>query len=194
MKIFYFITINLIFSQNLMAYLDPFSSSILVQVIAAIVTFIAIFFKKVKLRILELIKFFKLKIPIMLKKTKSESLNFIKKKINFDYLEIPKFIFMSKIELLNNFDHKIETILRNFSDQIIIRSSNLDEDQNNITNAGKYKSFLNIKIEKKIIEYITKRIERSYGKILDFIYKVDQLSLINKKPIDYKSIKKILED
>ena len=62
MKIFYFITINLILSQNLMAYLDPFSSSILVQVIAAIVTFIAIFFKKVKLRILELIKFFKLKI------------------------------------------------------------------------------------------------------------------------------------
>ena len=51
-----------------------------------------------------------------------------------------------------------------------------------------------IKIEKKIIEYITKRIERSYGKILDFIYKVDQFSLINKKPIDYKSIKKILED
>ncbi len=49
-----------------------------------------------------------------------------------------------------------------------------------------------IKIEKKMIDYITKRIERSYGKILDFIYKVDQYSLINKKPIDYKSIKKIL--
>ena len=51
-----------------------------------------------------------------------------------------------------------------------------------------------IKIEKKIIDYITKRIERSYGKILDFIYKVDQFSLINKKPIDYKVIKNILED
>ena len=51
-----------------------------------------------------------------------------------------------------------------------------------------------IKIEKKIIEYITKRIERSYGKIFDFIYKVDQFSLINKKSIDYKSIKKILEE
>ena len=58
----------------------------------------------------------------------------------------------------------------------------------------KHLSDRQIKIEKKIIEYITKRIERSYGKILDFIYKVDQLSLINKKPIDYKSIKKILED
>jgi len=51
-----------------------------------------------------------------------------------------------------------------------------------------------IKIEKKIIEYITKRIERSYGKIIDFIYKVDQFSLINKKSIDYKVIKKILEE
>ena len=74
MRIFYFITINLILSQNLMAYLDPFSSSILVQVIAAIVTFIAIFFKKVKLRILELIKFFKIKIfknTINVKKDKS---------------------------------------------------------------------------------------------------------------------------
>ena len=50
-----------------------------------------------------------------------------------------------------------------------------------------------IKIEKKVIEYITKRIERSYGKILDIIYKVDQFSLINKKSIDYKVIKKILE-
>ena len=49
-------------------------------------------------------------------------------------------------------------------------------------------------IDKKIIEYITKRIDRSYGKIIDFIYKVDQLSLINKKAIDYKSIKKILEE
>ena len=74
MKIFYFITINLILSQNLMAYLDPFSSSILVQVIAAIVTFIAIFFKKVKLKILELIKYLKLKIfknTINVKKDKS---------------------------------------------------------------------------------------------------------------------------
>ena len=49
-----------------------------------------------------------------------------------------------------------------------------------------------IKIDKKLIEFIIKRIDRSYGKIFDFIYKVDEFSLKNKKPIDLKSIKEIL--
>ena len=40
-----------------------------------------------------------------------------------------------------------------------------------------------IKIEKKIIEYITKRIERSYGKIFDFIYKIDEQSLKKKSQL-----------
>ena len=38
-----------------------------------------------------------------------------------------------------------------------------------------------IVIEKKLIEYIIKRVERSYSKIFDFIYKIDQLSLKKKK-------------
>ena len=38
-----------------------------------------------------------------------------------------------------------------------------------------------IKIDKKIIDFITKRIDRSYSKISDFIYKVDELSLKKKK-------------
>ncbi len=49
-----------------------------------------------------------------------------------------------------------------------------------------------IKLEKKIIEFIIKRIDRSYGKISEFIYKVDELSLKKKKPIDFKTIKEIL--
>jgi len=49
-----------------------------------------------------------------------------------------------------------------------------------------------IEIDKKFIEFIIKRIDRSYGKISDFIYKIDELSLINKKPIDFKTIKEIL--
>ena len=47
-------------------------------------------------------------------------------------------------------------------------------------------------IDKKLINFIIKRIERSYGKIFDFIYKVDELSLKKKKPIDFKLIKEIL--
>ena len=49
-----------------------------------------------------------------------------------------------------------------------------------------------IEIDKKFIDFIIKRIDRSYGKISDFIYKIDELSLKNKKPIDFKTIKKIL--
>ena len=49
-----------------------------------------------------------------------------------------------------------------------------------------------IKLEKKLLEFIIKRIERSYGKIYEFIYKVDELSLKKKKPINLKTIKEIL--
>ena len=49
-----------------------------------------------------------------------------------------------------------------------------------------------IEIDKKFIDFIIKRIDRSYGKISDFIYKIDELSLKNKKPIDFKTIKQIL--
>ena len=49
-----------------------------------------------------------------------------------------------------------------------------------------------ISIDKKLIDYIVKRIERSYSKIHNFIYKIDQLSLKKKKSIDFKLIKEVL--
>ncbi len=49
-----------------------------------------------------------------------------------------------------------------------------------------------IKLEKKIIEFIINRIDRSYSKIYEFIYKIDELSLKKKKPINLKTIREIL--
>jgi len=49
-----------------------------------------------------------------------------------------------------------------------------------------------ISIDKKLIDFIIKRIDRSYGKIFDFIYKIDKISLKRKKPIDFKIIKEAL--
>jgi len=49
-----------------------------------------------------------------------------------------------------------------------------------------------ISIDKKLIDFIIKRIDRSYGKIFDFIYKIDEISLKRKKPIDFKIIKEAL--
>ena len=50
-----------------------------------------------------------------------------------------------------------------------------------------------IVIDKKLIDFIIKRIDRSYDKIFEFIYKIDELSLRKKKPIDFKTIKEVLK-
>ncbi len=49
-----------------------------------------------------------------------------------------------------------------------------------------------ISLDKKLIHYIVKRINRSYSKIFDFIYKIDEISLKKKKSIDFKIIKEAL--
>tara|TARA_Y100001970_G_scaffold263156_1_gene348263 strand:+ start:12695 stop:13369 length:675 start_codon:yes stop_codon:yes gene_type:complete len=49
-------------------------------------------------------------------------------------------------------------------------------------------------LDKKLINYIIKRIDRSYGKIFELIYKIDELSLKKKRSIDLRIIKEVLED
>jgi len=49
-----------------------------------------------------------------------------------------------------------------------------------------------ISIDEKLINFIIKRIDRSYGNIFNFIYKIDELSLKRKKPIDFRLIKEVL--
>ena len=51
-----------------------------------------------------------------------------------------------------------------------------------------------VSIERNLIDYIIKRIDRSYSKIFDFIYKIDEMSLKKKKSIDFKIIKAALGD
>ena len=49
-------------------------------------------------------------------------------------------------------------------------------------------------INNKLIDFIAKRISRSYGKIFEFIYKIDEMSLKKKKSIDLNIIKNVLGD
>ena len=49
-----------------------------------------------------------------------------------------------------------------------------------------------VSLDKKLINYLIKRIDRSYSKIFDFIYKIDEISLKKKKSIDLKIIKDVL--
>ena len=102
-----------------------------------------------------------------------------------------KYLIINSIKPLNLIDFTLPDLKSRLKNCIYAKIDKPDDDMI-FALVLKHFSDRQIKIEKKIIEYITKRIERSYGKILDFIYKVDQFSLINKKPVDYKSIKKIL--
>ena len=48
-------------------------------------------------------------------------------------------------------------------------------------------------IDKKLIDFIIKRVDRSYDKIFEFIYKIDEISLKKKKSIDFKIINEVLK-
>ena len=50
-----------------------------------------------------------------------------------------------------------------------------------------------ITLDKKLIDFIIKRVDRSYGKIFEFIYKIDRISLKKNKSIDFKIINEALE-
>ncbi len=71
---------------------------------------------------------------------------------------------------------------------------NIDKPDDDLIFALLIKNFSDrqISIEKKLIDFIIKRIERSYSKIFDFIYKIDEMSLKKKKSIDFKTIKDVL--
>ena len=112
----------------------------------------------------------------------------------FNFVEqFNKYLIINSTNPINLNNYKLPDLKSRLKNCIIAKIDKPDDDMI-FALILKHFSDRQIKIEKKIIEYITKRIERSYGKILDFIYKVDQFSLINKKSIDYKVIKKILEE
>ena len=58
----------------------------------------------------------------------------------------------------------------------------------------KYFSDSQIIIKKDLIDYIVKKIDRSYSRINKFLLKLNDLSIIKKKKIDYKLINEVLNE
>ena len=71
---------------------------------------------------------------------------------------------------------------------------NIDKPDDDLIFALLIKNFSDrqITLEKRLLNFIVKRIDRSYSKIFDFIYKIDETSLKKKKQIDLKIIKDVL--
>ena len=102
-----------------------------------------------------------------------------------------KFIIITSEKPLTEIDFKLED-LRSRTKNFLLQKIEKPDDELMFALILKNLSDRQISIEKKLIDFIIKRIDRSYGKIFDFIYKVDELSLKKKKPIDFKIIKEVL--
>ena len=102
-----------------------------------------------------------------------------------------KYLLILSNRTISNMNYSLDDLNSRAKNCIFAQIENPDDD---LIFAIIVKSFSDrqIKLEKKLLEFIIKRIERSYGKIYEFIYKVDELSLKKKKPINLKTIREIL--
>ena len=102
-----------------------------------------------------------------------------------------KFLLINSLRPINETKFKLPDVQSRSKNCLFAKIENPDDD---LIFAIIIKNFSDrqIKLEKKIIEFVINRIERSYSKIYEFIYKVDEISLKKKKPINLKTIKEIL--
>ena len=102
-----------------------------------------------------------------------------------------KYLIVTSIKPIVNLDFQL-TDLKSRSKNFLLQNIEKPDDELMFALIIKYLSDRQIILDKKLVEYIIKRIDRSYGKIFDFIYKVDEISLKKKKSIDFKLIKEAL--
>ena len=102
-----------------------------------------------------------------------------------------KFIIVTSSKPIVNIDYELND-LKSRAKNFILLNIEKPDDELIFAIILKNLSDRQISLDQKFIEFIIKRIERSYSKIYDFIYKIDQLSLKKKKSIDFKIIKEVL--
>ena len=102
-----------------------------------------------------------------------------------------KYLLITSLKPLNTFKFKLADLTSRINNSLYIELGKPDDE---LIYALILKNFSDkqISIDKKIIEYIIKRIKRSYKDIFLFIYNIDQLSLKKGRPINLTIIKKIL--
>ena len=102
-----------------------------------------------------------------------------------------KYLIITSIEPIVSINFKLED-LKSRTKNFLLQSIDKPDDELMFALILKNLSDRQISLDRKLIDYIIKRIDRSYGKISEFIYKVDELSLKKKRPIDFKIIKEVL--
>ena len=104
-----------------------------------------------------------------------------------------KFLIITSLKPVAEIDFKLDDLRSRTKNCLLTKIENPD-DELMFALILKNLSDRQIILEKKLIDFIIKRIDRSYGKIFEFIYKIDKISLKMKKSIDFKIIKEALEE
>ena len=103
-----------------------------------------------------------------------------------------KYLIINSLNPINEMNFKLDDLKSRTKNCLVAKIDKPDDD---LMFALILKNFSDrqIVIDKKLINFIIKRVDRSYDKIFEFIYKIDQISLKKKKPIDFKIIKEALK-
>jgi len=104
-----------------------------------------------------------------------------------------KFLIVTSIKPIVEIDFKLQDLRSRTKNCLLAKIENPD-DELMFAIILKNLSDRQITLDKKLIDYIIKRIDRSYSKIFEFIYKIDEISLKKKKSIDFKIINEALEN
>ena len=104
-----------------------------------------------------------------------------------------KYLVINSQTPINEIDFKLNDLKSRLKNCLIAKIQNPDDE---MIYALLVKNFADrqISLDKKLIDFIIKRIDRSYGKIFEFIYKIDEISLKKKKSINLNIIKETLKD
>ena len=104
-----------------------------------------------------------------------------------------KYLIINSLTPINEMNFKLNDLKSRTKNCLVAKIDKPDDD---LMFALILKNFSDrqIVIDKKLINFIIKRVDRSYDKIFEFIYKIDEISLKKKKPIDFKIIKEVLKE
>ena len=103
-----------------------------------------------------------------------------------------KYLLITSKKPINSFKFKLRDLISRVNSCLII-GINLPSDDLISVILAKNFSDKQIKVEKKHIDYIVKRIDRSYEKISQFILTLDKYSLKKGSPFALKMIKEVLK-
>ena len=107
-------------------------------------------------------------------------------------LQDNKYLLITSKKPINSFQFKLRDLMSRVTSSLII-GINLPSDDLISVILAKNFSDKQITVEKKHIDYIVKRIDRSYEKISQFILTLDKYSLKKGSPFALKLIKEVLK-